>query len=60
MRKFLLIILLFQFSGIGAQVWFRISAVPANTPSGDDLFLAGSFNNWNEASQAFRFEQSSP
>lgn len=60
MKKFLFIILLLQFSGVGAQVWFRISAVPANTPSGDYIFLAGSFNNWNEADQAYRFEQSAP
>ena len=33
-----------------AQVTFKITAVPANTPANATLYMAGSFNNWNPAS----------
>ena len=36
-----------------AQVTLRIAAVPASTPTGTPIYLAGSFNNWNPASTAY-------
>ena len=36
-----------------AQVTIRLSAVPANTPAGATLYLAGSVNNWNPASSTY-------
>ena len=35
-----------------AQVTFRITAVPANTPANATIYMAGTFNNWNPASAA--------
>ena len=52
MRKlfsFLLALLAFTAQ---AQVTFKITAVPANTPANTTIYLAGSFNNWNPGSAA--------
>ncbi|MBF9239154.1 T9SS type A sorting domain-containing protein [Hymenobacter sp. BT683] len=35
-----------------AQVTFKITAVPANTPANATIYMAGSFNSWNPASAA--------
>jgi hypothetical protein len=34
-----------------------IDEVPPTTPPGDDLYLAGSFNNWNPGQQKYRFKK---
>ena len=36
-----------------AQVVLKIARVPANTPSADTLFVAGSFNGWNPHNSRF-------
>lgn len=36
------------------QVTFRIVSLPSNTPPGAPIYLAGSFNDWNPASQAYK------
>ena len=52
MRKlFSLLLALFGFAA-QAQVTFRLTAVPANTPANATIYMAGSFNNWNPASAA--------
>ncbi|MCC3151828.1 alpha/beta hydrolase-fold protein [Hymenobacter sp. BT770] len=35
-----------------AQVTFKITAVPANTPANATIYIAGTFNAWNPASAA--------
>ena len=35
-----------------AQVTFKITAVPANTPANATLYIAGTFNGWNPGSAA--------
>lgn len=35
-----------------AQLTLRLTAVPAATPAGASIYVAGSFNNWNPASVA--------
>ncbi|GAB2951990.1 alpha/beta hydrolase-fold protein [Hymenobacter coalescens] len=35
-----------------AQTTFRLTSVPAATPAGATLYMAGSFNNWNPGSAA--------
>ena len=35
-----------------AQVTFKITAVPANTPANATLYMAGTFNGWNPGSAA--------
>lgn len=47
--SFLLALLAFTAQ---AQVTFKITAVPANTPANTTIYLAGSFNNWNPGSAA--------
>lgn len=31
-----------------AQLTFRVTSIPANTPMTDDIYVAGSFNSWDE------------
>jgi predicted alpha/beta superfamily hydrolase len=45
---------LFGASTAGAQLTIRLTGVPAGTPAGADIYLAGSFNNWNPADTAYR------
>ncbi|MDB5269178.1 MAG: hypothetical protein JWP58_2218 [Hymenobacter sp.] len=52
MRKlFSLLLALIGFTA-QAQVTFKITAVPANTPANATLYIAGSFNSWNPGSAA--------
>jgi len=52
MRKlFAFLFLLLAFAG-HAQVTFKITAVPANTPANATLYMAGNFNGWNPGSAA--------
>ncbi|MDB4951395.1 MAG: esterase [Gemmatimonadetes bacterium] len=39
---------------LDAQVTLRLTSVPASTPSGAPIFVAGSFNRWNPGDSAFR------
>ena len=41
-----------------AQVVLKITQVPASTPPGDTLFVAGSFNNWNPHDSRFALRRS--
>jgi predicted alpha/beta superfamily hydrolase len=36
-----------------AQLTVRITALPANTPAKDSIYIAGNFNNWNPGSTNF-------
>lgn len=53
MRVLILSFLLFLGGLAAAQVNISVS-VPANTPAGDSLYIAGNFNNWNPKSAAHR------
>jgi metallo-beta-lactamase class B len=44
--KFLLITLLLA-TGLNGQVTFKIISLPSNTPANAQIYIAGSFNNWN-------------
>lgn len=39
------------------QVTVKIDSVPANTPNGSQIYIAGNFNNWNPADPNFIMEQ---
>ena len=41
-----LLLLLLGFT-VHAQVTFKITSVPANTPANATLYIAGTFNSWN-------------
>ena len=49
MKKFLLLFVLAS-SVFQAQVTLKITSVPANTPAGAVIYVAGSFNGWNPSS----------
>ncbi len=55
MKKILLTYLLFLvlYNSI-AQVTIRVTGIPANTPTTDNLYIAGSFNNWNPNDTNFK------
>jgi predicted alpha/beta superfamily hydrolase len=40
--------------GLDAQATLRLTSVPASTPAGVAIFVAGSFNRWNPADSAYR------
>lgn len=37
---------------LAAQLTIRVTAIPANTPAGDKIYIAGNFNNWNSGSSS--------
>ncbi|WP_052252206.1 alpha/beta hydrolase-fold protein [Kaistella solincola] len=49
MKRFLLFLVLIA-AQISAQITLKITAVPANTPAGATIYVAGNFNGWNPAS----------
>ncbi|HEY0019288.1 MAG TPA: alpha/beta hydrolase-fold protein [Longimicrobium sp.] len=40
-----------------AQLTLRLTGLPAGTPAGADIYVAGSFNSWNPADAAYRLAQ---
>ena len=54
MRFPLLIALLLSLAWpAAAQLTINLTSVPANTPAGATLYVAGSFNNWNPAAPGY-------
>lgn len=45
--SFLISFLLMVLNIDAGQVTIIITSLPANTPAGDQIFIAGTFNNWN-------------
>jgi predicted alpha/beta superfamily hydrolase len=45
--KYIVIFLLFFFSGLFAQVTLKVTSLPSNTPANATIYLAGSVNTWN-------------
>lgn len=52
-KLFLLVILLFALIETKAQVKLQVT-VPANTPDGSNIYLAGNFNNWHPGEVAYK------
>ncbi|MFC6222452.1 alpha/beta hydrolase-fold protein [Hymenobacter artigasi] len=50
MRKLFSLLLVLLGFAAQAQVTFKITAVPANTPANATLYIAGTFNSWNPGS----------
>ncbi len=61
MRKIIfgLIILILGSITTFAQLTFRVISIPANTPPDADIFVAGSFNNWQPGSAEGLLQQDS-
>lgn len=49
MKKYLFLFLMTSAAAV-AQVTLKITSIPANTPSGSTIYVAGSFNGWNPSS----------
>jgi predicted alpha/beta superfamily hydrolase len=47
MRKIFTLMFSLVFISMQAQVTFVIDSQPSNTPAGDNIYIAGSFNGWN-------------
>ncbi|UOQ70294.1 alpha/beta hydrolase-fold protein [Hymenobacter cellulosilyticus] len=52
MRYFFAFWVLLVAGAAQAQVTFKLTSVPANTPANATLYMAGSFNSWNPGSAA--------
>ena len=42
-----LLIILGQLANANAQLTIKVTAIPANTPPGSSIYVAGTFNTWN-------------
>ena len=50
----LMLLLTLSFLSVqSAEVTMIITSVPANTPDGDQIYIAGNFNNWNPGNPDF-------
>ena len=49
MKKYFFILFLAAYTA-NAQVTLKVTSIPANTPPGSTVYVAGSFNGWNPAS----------
>jgi predicted alpha/beta superfamily hydrolase len=46
-KNILFILLIFNTLQLVAQLTIKIKTIPANTPSGDKIYMAGNINNWS-------------
>ena len=46
-------------ANLQAQVTITVSAIPSNTPQGDNIYIAGTFNNWNPNNSAYILQYNS-
>ncbi|MEZ4827932.1 MAG: alpha/beta hydrolase-fold protein [Bacteroidia bacterium] len=53
-RKLLFLLGLFSYCFSYAQVTIIVNSIPANTPTGDIIYIAGSFNGWDPGNSAWK------
>ena len=53
-RLLLLICWMLWVIVLQAQLTIQLASIPANTPPGSSIFIAGNFNNWNPGSTAHK------
>lgn len=55
MQKFtgLLFLMALSLNMMAAQVTIIVTSIPQNTPSGDNIYIAGNFNGWNPGDPAY-------
>ena len=60
-KSFYITLLFLNFiqSALFGQLTIRFDKIPMNTPSGDNIYIAGSFNNWNPSDTAKIFRKDS-
>ncbi len=49
-----ILILAFGAQAAVAQLTINITSVPANTPAGDDIYIAGNFNAWDPGNAGYK------
>ncbi len=59
MKIFSLLFLLLFAARSEAQVTFIVDQLPASTPAGADIYIAGNFNNWNPGLPAYKLQADS-
>ena len=42
---------------VTSQITIKITSIPSGTPSGADIFIAGTMNNWNPGNPAFKLSK---
>lgn len=55
----LLTVLLLPLAGV-AQLTMQITDIPANTPDGEDIYVAGNFNGWAPGDDSYILTETSP
>jgi len=54
----ILVTLLFTLSVLSQQkIRIEINSLPASTPAGSSIFIAGNFNSWNPQDKSFQFQK---
>ena len=53
MKRFFVFLLSLLSTAAPAQTTLTLTRVPANTPAGATLYVAGTFNGWNPGSAAY-------
>ena len=51
--RVIFLLLIFITSFVQAQLTITVTSIPDNTPDGENIFLAGNFNNWNPGDPGF-------
>ncbi len=59
MKIFSLLFLLLFAARSEAQVTFIVDQLPASTPAGTSIYIAGNFNNWNPGLPAYKLQADS-
>jgi alpha-glucosidase len=61
MKTFVLILISIVLSGYHAYCQFTlhipIHSLPSNTPSNENIYIAGTFNNWNPKDENYKFKK---
>jgi predicted alpha/beta superfamily hydrolase len=59
MKYFISLLLFLLHLTADAQLHVIVKKIPANTPVGDDIYIAGNFNGWNPGNASFRLQKDS-
>ncbi len=59
MKRSLILPFVFLAGQLLAQVTFQLDTLPANTPPGSSIYLAGDFNGWNPGDSRYRLSKDS-
>jgi predicted alpha/beta superfamily hydrolase len=58
MKRFLLFLICILVSVVSySQLTIRVTSVPAGTPAGASIYIAGTMNNWNPGDAAYKLAQ---